>query len=56
MLPLILSFITATVFLILASVTYGVDALVGSAWVPMVFLGLLGAGATVFILDRQTSQ
>ncbi|WP_373509489.1 hypothetical protein [Thiocapsa sp.] len=56
MMPLILSLITATLFLTLAGATYGAEALVTNAWIPMVFLGLLGSGATVFILSEQAKQ
>ncbi len=56
MMPLNLSLITATLFLILAGATYGAEALVTNAWIPMVFLGVLGSGATVFILSEQVEQ
>lgn len=56
MMPLILSAITAGLFIILSSTTYGVDAITTNTWVPMVFWGLLGAGASVFILGRQGGQ
>lgn len=51
--PLILSVITAIGFLILATLTYGLEAYLAHAWVAMVFWGLLGAGASVFILSRE---
>lgn len=54
--PLILSLITAGLFLILSSTTYGLEAIVTNTWVPMVFWGLLGAGASVFILSRKAGQ
>jgi hypothetical protein len=53
MMPLILSMITSTLFLILAGTIYGTDTLSANAWVPMVFWGLLGSGVTVFILSEQ---
>jgi hypothetical protein len=51
MIPLILSLITATLFLILAGATYGVEALVTNTWIPMVFGWLLASGASVYILS-----
>ncbi len=56
MMPFILSAITACLFLMLSSATYGVAAITTNTWVPMVFWGLLGAGASVFVLSRQTGQ
>ncbi|SDW68182.1 hypothetical protein [Thiocapsa roseopersicina] len=56
MMPLILSLITATLFLTLAGATYGAEALLATAWVPMVALGLLGSGITVYILSEQAKQ
>jgi hypothetical protein len=56
MMPLILSLITATLFLVLAGATYGAEALLTDAWIPMVFLGLLGSGVTVYILSEQAKQ
>jgi hypothetical protein len=56
MMPLILSVVTATFFLILSSATYGSDALVADAWVAMVFWGLIGTGALVSMLSRPEIQ
>jgi hypothetical protein len=51
--PLMLSAVTASFFLILASAIYGSAAILTSAWVAMVFYGLLGAGLAVSILSRR---
>ncbi|TCT19149.1 hypothetical protein [Thiobaca trueperi] len=51
--PLILSLITATLFLILTGATYGVEALVTNAWIWMVFWWLLASGVSVYILSEQ---
>ncbi|QVL49585.1 MAG: hypothetical protein KFB96_03510 [Thiocapsa sp.] len=56
MMPLLLSLITAVLFLILAGATYGAEALLTNAWIPMVFWGLLGSGVTVYILSKQAKQ
>jgi hypothetical protein len=56
MMPLILSVVTATFFLVLSSLTYGSDALVSDAWVAMVFWGLIGTGAWVSMLSRPDIQ
>ncbi|WP_295587960.1 hypothetical protein [uncultured Lamprocystis sp.] len=56
MMPLIISLITATLFLILAGATYGVEALVTNAWILMVFWWLLASGATVYILSKQAKE
>jgi hypothetical protein len=56
MMPLILSVVTATFFLVLSSVIYGSDALVADAWVAMVFWGLIGTGALVSMLSRPEIQ
>jgi len=56
MIPLILSLVTAVLFLILASAIYGFEALAANAWVAMVFWGLIGAGALVFALSAETSR
>ncbi|WP_373510804.1 hypothetical protein [Thiocapsa sp.] len=53
MIPLILSLIAATLFLSLAGATYGAEALVINAWIPMVFLWLVGSGVTVYMLSEQ---
>ncbi len=51
--PLMLSALTASLFLFLASTIYGSTAILTSAWVAMVFYGLLGAGLAVSILSRR---
>lgn len=51
--PLIIGMITATLFLILAGASYGAEALLTDAWIPMVFWWLLGSGLTVTILSEQ---
>lgn len=56
MMPLILSLITATLFLTLAGATYGAEALLTTAWIPMVALGLLGSGVTLYVLSEQAKQ
>lgn len=53
MIPLIVSLMTAMLFLTLAGVIYGADALVTQAWIPMVVFGLLGSGVTVFLLGER---
>ncbi len=52
MMPLILGLGSAAVFLLLATLVYGAHVLVGSAWVPIVFLGLMLSGIGVFLLNR----
>jgi hypothetical protein len=53
MMPFIISVLTATLFLIFAGATYGAEALVTNAWIPMMFWGLLASGVTVYILSKQ---
>jgi hypothetical protein len=55
MMPLILSLVSATLFLMLSSWTYGADAILANAWVTVVFFGLIGSGALISMLGRQTS-
>lgn len=51
--PFILSLITATLFLILAGATYGVESLVTHTWIWVVFWWLLASGVSVYILSEQ---
>jgi len=52
MAPLILSFITAGLFLALSLYTYGANAMAENPWVALVFWGMLGAGVAVFAISR----
>lgn len=56
MIPFVVSLLTAVLFLLLASATYGVGALGSNAWVAMVFWGLLGVGASVSILGTEADR
>lgn len=53
MMPLILSLVTAGLFLLLSGLTYGGAALLASPWVAMVFWGTLAPGAMLFLLSHQ---
>jgi hypothetical protein len=52
MIALILGFGSAALFLGLSMVVYGVDALAQSAWVALVFSGLIGSGLAVYAISR----
>jgi hypothetical protein len=52
MIPLMLGLGSAAIFLIGAIAVYGTQVLAGSVWVTMVFLGLVGSGVGVFLLNR----
>lgn len=52
MIPLILGFSSAALFLGLAMSVYGTGALIDSTWVAIVFFGLLAAGLTVYAINR----
>lgn len=52
MIPLILGLGSAAIFLIGAMAVYGTQVLADSVWVTMVFLGLIGSGLGVFLLNR----
>jgi hypothetical protein len=54
MVPLIIALSSAALFLGLSILTYGVGVLAESAWVALVFWGLIGAGLVVYLLGRPT--
>ncbi len=53
MIPLILSLVSAALFLSLSMWVYGADVLVTSAWVALVFWGQICAGLAVYGLSRK---
>ncbi|MGE5155474.1 MAG: hypothetical protein ACM3ST_15865 [Bdellovibrio bacteriovorus] len=52
MIPLILGFGSAALFLGLSMSVYGASVLTESAWVAVVFYGLIAAGLTVYVVNR----
>lgn len=56
MIPLIIASISAVSFLGLSVLVYGPGVVADSAWVVWVFLGLIGAGATVSLLGQPTPR
>ena len=51
MIALILGFGSAALFLGLSMLVYGVDALAQSAWVALVFYGLIASGIAVYAIN-----
>jgi hypothetical protein len=56
MVPLVLSLVSASLFLMLSSWTYGTDAVLANTWVASVFWALVGSGVVLYVLGRQTSS
>lgn len=54
MIPIIIALSSAVLFLGLSILTYGAGVLAESAWVALVFWGLIGAGVAVYLLGRPT--
>jgi len=52
MIPLILSFGSAALFLVLSIWTYGPSVLAENAWVALVFWGLVGSGLAVYAVSH----
>ncbi len=52
MIPLILGFGSAALFLALSVWVYGLNVLAENAWVALVFWGLIGSGLVVFAISR----
>ena len=52
MIPLILSVGSAALFLGLSMSVYGADVLAQSAWVSLVFFGLIASGLVVYLISR----
>lgn len=52
MIPLILGFGSATLFLGLSMSVYGTGVLIDSTWAAIVFFGLIASGVTVYAINR----
>lgn len=52
MIPLILGFGSAALFLGLSTSVYGAGVLMESAWVTLVFFGLIASGLAVYAINR----
>lgn len=54
MIPLILGFVSASLFLGLSMAIYGTGVLAESPWVLQVLFGLIGSGLVVYAINRPT--